>query len=131
MSRTASWAISSVSAATAAISSRMQRTLPPSAAPPLRAQWSLAKPNGCCSTRSAVITATTPGSASAPLVSMRRTRACGWRVRRIAPWARRGRVRSWRNWVWPVTFSAPSRFGVSLPMTLKLTADALRRLAAG
>jgi len=35
------------------------------------------------------------------------------------------------NWarkssVWPVTFSAPSRFGVPLPMTLKVTAVALR-----
>src|SRR5512144_1167399 len=45
----------------------------------------------------------------------------------MAPWARRGSVRSWRNWVWPVTFSAPSRFGVPLPMTLKLTAVALRK----
>src|SRR6266852_7183700 len=125
MSLVASCAISSVRAATAAISSRMQRTLPPSAAPPLRARWSLAKPTGCCSTRSAVMTASTPGSASAALVAMRCTRAWGYCVLRMAPWAMRGRVRSWRNCVCPVTFSAPSRFGVSLPMTLKLTAVCL------
>src|SRR6266571_7941412 len=34
----------------------------------------------------------------------------------------RGRTTSWRYCVCPVTFSAPSRFGVPLPMTLKLTA---------
>src|SRR6266851_6435936 len=130
MSRTASWAISSVSAATAAISSRMQRTLPPSAAPPLRARWSFAKPTGCCSTRSAVMTASTPGSASAALVSMRSTRAWGYCVLRMAPWARPGSVTSWRNCVCPVTFSAPSRFGVPLPMTLKLTAVRLAEAAA-
>src|SRR5712691_7388678 len=71
------------------------------------------------------MTASTPGSASAALVSMRSTRAWGYWVLRMAPWAMRGRVTSWRNCVCPVTFSAPSRFGVSLPMTLKLTAVCL------
>src|SRR5512143_4218174 len=49
----------------------------------------------------------------------------------MAPWARRGSVRSCRNWVWPVTFSAPSRFGVPLPMTRKPTAVAPEAIAAG
>src|SRR5262252_3663049 len=40
----------------------------------------------------------------------------------MAPCARRGSVRSLRNCVCPVTLSAPSRFGVALPMTSKLTA---------
>src|SRR5438552_490 len=40
----------------------------------------------------------------------------------MAPCTMRGRTTSWRYCVCPVTFSAPSRFGVSLPMTLKLTA---------
>src|SRR6266850_3276796 len=48
----------------------------------------------------------------------------------MAPWAMRGRVTSWRNCVCPVTFSAPSRFGVPLPMTLKLTAVRLAEAAA-
>src|SRR3989442_12550550 len=75
------------------------------------------------------MTASTPGSASAALVSMRRTRAWGYWVRRMAPCAMRGRVTSCRNCVCPVTFSAPSRFGVSLPMTLKLTAVRLAEAA--
>src|ERR1700747_1204721 len=40
----------------------------------------------------------------------------------MAPWAMRGSTTSCRYCVCPVTFSAPSRFGVPLPMTLKLTA---------
>ena len=46
----ASRATRSLSAATAAISSRMQRTFRPSPTPPLRARWSFWNPNGCCST---------------------------------------------------------------------------------
>src|SRR5256712_3657995 len=76
------------------------------------------------------MTASTPGSASAALVSMRSTRAWGYCVLRMAPWSRPGSVTSWRNCVCPVTFSAPSRFGVSLPMTLKLTAVRLAEAAA-
>src|SRR2546428_9295303 len=76
------------------------------------------------------MTASTPGSASAALVSMRSTRAWGYCVLRMAPWSRPGSVTSWRNCVCPVTFSAPSRFGVSLPMTLKLTAVRLAEPAA-
>src|SRR5712691_3447869 len=75
------------------------------------------------------MTASTPGSASAALVSMRSTRACGYCVLRMAPWAMRGRMTSWRNCVCPVTFSAPSRFGVPLPMTLKPTAVRLAEAA--
>src|SRR5712691_8083329 len=47
----------------------------------------------------------------------------------MAPWARRGSVRSWRNCVCPVTLSAPSSFGVALPMTSKLTAVRLAETA--
>src|ERR1700682_1640219 len=60
---------------------------------------------------------------------MRSTRAWGYWVLRMAPWAMRGSVRSWRNCVCPVTFSAPSRFGVALPMTLKVTAVRLAEAA--
>src|SRR5512132_2087094 len=42
----------------------------------------------------------------------------------------RGRMTSWRYCVCPVTFSAPSRFGVSLPMTLKPTAVRLAEAAS-
>src|SRR5437899_10471077 len=76
------------------------------------------------------MTASARGGASGGLVSMRSTRAWGYCVLRMAPWARPGSVTSWRNCVCPVTFSAPSRFGVSLPMTLKLTAVRLAEAAA-
>src|SRR6266436_7626222 len=42
----------------------------------------------------------------------------------------RGRMTSWRYCVCPVTFSAPSRFGVPLPMTLKPTAVRLAEAAS-
>src|SRR5687767_12815947 len=118
ISARASSALAAVSAATAAISSRMQRTLPP-----LRAVWSLAKPNGFCSTSAAVSTASTPGSAAARRVSTRTIRAWGWRARKILPAAILGRTRSCRKRVRPVTLSPPSFFGVALPMTARLTRD--------
>src|SRR5262245_20257601 len=93
----------------------MQRTLPR-----LRASWSLRKPNGCCSTSSPVMTATTPGNARAREVSIRTTRACGYFARRIRPCSIPGITRSCRYCVRPVTFSGPSRLGVPLPMTAKV-----------
>src|SRR5213593_3713403 len=65
------------------------------------------------------MTLTTPGRARARDVSMRTIRACGSAARRIRPWSIRGSSRSWRKRVRPVTFSAPSFFGVGRPMTLR------------
>src|SRR5437773_594264 len=65
------------------------------------------------------MTLTTPGRARARDVSMRTMRACGSAARRIRPCSIRGSSRSWRKRVRPVTFSAPSFFGVGRPMTLR------------
>src|SRR5262245_1653527 len=65
------------------------------------------------------MTVTTPGKARARDVSMRAMRACGSFARRIPPCSIRGSSRSWRKRVRPVTFSAPSLFGVARPMTLR------------
>jgi hypothetical protein len=57
---------------------------------------------------SRVITALTPGSASAFDVSMRTIRACGWGLRRTRPISWPGRLKSAPNRARPVTLSAPS-----------------------
>ena len=91
MSFNAASAISSLSAATAAISSRRLRTRSV-----FSGRWSLATPIGRCQgTSAAVITACTPGSAFAALVSIETMRACTCGRAQDLRVQRPGTSRSW------------------------------------
>jgi hypothetical protein len=71
-----------------------------------------------------VITANTPGSASAALVSMPRMRACACGERRILPWAMRGNTRSSVYFVAPVALPMASALRPRAPRTVKPSAGA-------
>src|ERR1700686_5595251 len=68
--------------------------------------------------------ASTPGSARARVVSMRRIRACGCGLRRIRPKSIRGSARSSANLVCPLTLAKASGFVSDLP-TMVSSATAL------
>src|SRR5438874_956142 len=73
-----------------------------------------------------VTTATTPGYASARLVSTRRIRACGRVDRRRRPYSIRGRKRSSAYRAWPVRCAHELTFGRRRPITEN--SDTQRRL---
>ena len=83
ISRSASAAISSLSAATAATSSPINRTV--------RSNTKLPSYHGIASVFSAQITACTPGSASAAAMSIAATRACGCGLRSTFAYSWRGK----------------------------------------
>src|SRR5438093_724755 len=116
MSLSASSAVSSSRAATAATGSPTKRTLSTARA---CSSWLTGRmPNGIGSSLPTRV-ATTPGSAAARDTSMPRIRAwgCGERSRRAN--TIRGRTRSSANSVWPVTLAAASTFGSGWPTTVK------------
>ena len=97
IARRASRACSSVSAATAAISSPPNRSSAPAAL------------IGC--------TALTPGIFSAAERSISAIFACAWGERRILPNSMPGRLRSKEYFALPLTFREPSRRGTLVPIT--------------
>ena len=113
--RAAASAVSSSTAATAATGSPTKRTFSTQSG---SSSWLTGMiPNRTGGKSRPVMTAYTPGSAAARVVSIRRMRACGCCARRSFAYAMRGRARSSAKRVSPVTFAHASTFGRRCPMT--------------
>src|SRR6266851_1497073 len=116
MRSSAAVAVSSLVAATAATGSPMKRTLSGHNA---CSSWETGRiPNGIGRSRP-VITACTPSSRCAAVVSIEMMRACGWVLRSSLQYSIRGNARSSAKRVAPVTFATASTFRSAFPMTLE------------
>src|SRR5437588_4840487 len=113
ISSRASSAIHSSVAATAAIGSPTYRTFSRASA---SSSWLTGRMPNFTGRSSPVMTASTPGSARARLVSTLRIRACGCGLRRIRPYTIRGGARSSANFVCPLTLAKASGLVSDLPM---------------
>src|SRR6266851_7556014 len=128
MRSSAAVAVSSLVAATAATGSPMKRTLSGHNA---CSSWETGRiPNGIGRSRP-VITACTPSSRCAAVVSIEMMRACGWVLRSSLEYSIRGNARSSAKRVAPVTFATASTLRSAFPMTREALRVPIQRLPRG